>query len=92
MHFDFKTRNKIAGLGVWGCFSSSFYYLYLLILRLYTDFLLLVYPGTGRKDCGGGGLRLNLNLLLWSKPFPSGLSFGIRPSRTPTFSDGQVEI
>ena len=52
--FEFKARNEtlVAGLG-WGlgCFSLQYYSL--LIIRLYTDFQLNLYPGTGRKVCGG---------------------------------------
>ena len=41
LYFDLKTRNnKIACLGRG-------------VIRLYTDFELLVYPGTGRQICGG---------------------------------------
>ena len=61
MYFDFKTLNSISGLG-WGVGGVIFslYYFSLQILRLYTDFELHVYPSTGRKVCGGGGLNVNL--------------------------------
>ena len=38
------------------------------ILRLYTDYLLHVYPGTGRKVCGGWVVECEFSALLWSKP------------------------
>ena len=53
--FEFKARNEtfVAGLG-WGLGNFSLQYYSLLIIRLYTDFQLNLYPGTGRKICGGG--------------------------------------
>ena len=39
-------------------------------------FELHVYPGTGRKVCGGWWwVECEFSILLWSKPFPSGFSF-----------------
>ena len=54
--------NKIyvAGLLSFQLFSS-------LILRLYNDFKLPVYPGTGTKVCG----KWEFSVLLWSKLFTS---------------------
>ena len=40
-------------------------------------------PGTITKVCGGGGwVEYEFSVLIWSKPFPSGLSFGLELSRT----------
>ena len=82
-----QVRNRISGLG-WGVGGVIFslQYFSLQILRLYTDFELHVYPGIGRKVFGGGGwwwVECEFSVLLWSKPFPSGLSLDLaKPNNT----------
>ena len=51
LHIDFKTRNKIARI----FFIFILPYFSLLILRIYNNFQLHVYPWIGRKVSGGGG-------------------------------------
>jgi hypothetical protein len=38
--------------------------------------------GGGGGDGGGWWVEWEFSVLLWSKPFPSGLCFGFGPSRT----------
>jgi hypothetical protein len=70
--FDFKTLNLKPGLRLlmlgFGGGRGFIAMLFFAKLRLCTDFQLDVWPGTGRKVCGGGGGGLTVNLVFCFGP------------------------